>query len=221
MSILDTLKAHLEGDAIKNLAAKVGIDPEQAKSAIASALPALVGGLAKKTEKPEEAEKLDKTLDRHAEGPLAKLSAAAPDLLAEGKKIIGHIFGGKKDEATGAVAKSSGLDLSKVTDLLAGVAPMVLGVLGQKKKEEHLDASGVAKALQEDGKQAKASGILGFLDADGDGKIMDDILDKGKALLGGGGLASLSGMFGGKKDPAPSDAASDAPSDAPTPTDKS
>jgi hypothetical protein len=195
MSLLDTLKSHLEGDTLKNLAAKVGVDPEQAKAAIASALPAILGGLAKNSEKPEGADRLDKALDKHQEGPLAKLTAAGPDLLAEGKKIMGHIFGNKQDQANGAVAKSSGLDLSKVTDLLAGIAPMVLGVLGQKKKDENLDASGVAKALQEDNKKVKATGILGFLDTDGDGEIMDDVIEKGKGLLSGG-MGSLGGLFG-------------------------
>jgi len=194
MSLLDTLKSHLDGDTITKLAAKVGIDPEQAKSAIKSALPTLVGALAKNTKSGEGAAKLDKALGKHEGGLLAKLQAAAPDLLTEGQKILGHVLGSKKDAAAGEVAKAAGggLSVAKVQDLLAGLAPMVMGALGQKKKEEGLDAQGLAQSLQAEGEQAKseAGGVLSFLDSDGDGDVLDDLADKGKSLLGslfGGG----------------------------------
>lgn len=194
MSLLDTLKSHLDGDTIGKLAAKVGIDPEQARSAIKSALPTLVGALAKNTKSGEGADKLDKALGKHEGGILAKLQAAAPDLLTEGQKILGHVLGKKQDAAASEVAKASGgLSIAKVQDLLAGLAPMVMGVLGQKKKEEGLDAQGLAQSLQADGEKAKAEagGILSFLDSDGDGDVMDDLAEKGKSLLGG--------LFGGDK----------------------
>lgn len=194
MSLLDTLKEQLAGDAIGKLASKIGIDANQAKSAIGAALPTIVSALAKNTKSGDGAAKLDKALDKHDGGIAAKLAAAAPDLLSEGQKILGHVFGKKKETATNEVAKAasgSGLDVSKIGDLLAGLAPVVLGALNQKKKTEGLDASGLAQTLQADGDKAKqeAGGALAFLDADGDGDVMDDIAEKGAGLLGG--------LFGG------------------------
>ncbi|MCK6475169.1 MAG: FG-GAP-like repeat-containing protein, partial [Planctomycetes bacterium] len=82
-------------------------------------------------------------------------------------------FGGKKQAAADGVAQKSGLPVGDVVNLLGTLAPIVMGALGKKKKEEGLDASGVATALQADQAKAKAEsgGILGMLDADGDGDL--------------------------------------------------
>jgi hypothetical protein len=186
------LKQALDGDTLGTLASKIGVDPDKAKSAIGAALPTIVSALAKNTKSDEGAAKLDKALDEHDAGIASKLAVAAPDLLSEGQKILGHVFGKKQQTAEKEVAKaasSSGFDVSKVGDLLATLAPLVLSALNQKKKEEGLDAKGMAESLQADGVQAKkeAGGALSFLDADGDGDIMDDIADKGAGLFGGGG----------------------------------
>lgn len=202
MSLLDTLKENLTGDAVGKIAAKIGVDPEQAKSAIASALPTIVSALAKNSQSADGAAKLDKAVDQHDGGILAKLGASAPDLLSEGSKILGHVFGPKQAAAQGqvaAAASGSGLDYAKIGDLLSTLAPVVMSALNSKKKAEGLDAAGVAQSLQADGQKAKqeAGGALAFLDADGDGDVMDDIAEKGKDLLGG-----LGGLFGGGDDAA-------------------
>jgi len=197
LSLLDSLKETLSGDAIGNIAAKIGVDPEQAKAAINAALPTIVSALAKNSSNANGAAKLDKAVDQHDGGILAKLQASAPDLLAEGQKILGHVFGPKQAAAQGQVAAAatgSGLDAKKIGDLLATLAPVVLSALNSKKKAEGLDAAGVAGALQADGVKAKqeAGGALAFLDADGDGDVMDDLAEKGKDLFGslfGGGDA--------------------------------
>ncbi len=211
MSLLDTLKDNLTGDAIGKLAAKIGVDPEQARSAINSALPTIVSALAKNSQSAAGAASLDKAVDQHDGGIMAKLQASAPDLLAEGQKILGHVFGPKQAAAQGQVAAAatgSGLDLAKIGELLAGLAPVVMSALNSKKKAEGLDAAGVAASLQADGDKAKqeamgspsgllpeAGGALSFLDADGDGDVMDDLAEKGKGLLGS--LGGLGGLFGG------------------------
>lgn len=196
MSVLDLLKSQLSGDTLTQLASKINVDPQTAQSAISAALPTLLGALATNAAKPDGAAALNSALSQHTEGPLAKIQGASgASLLSEGAKILGHVFGNKQQLATTAVAKSSGLDLAQVGALLAGVAPIVLGALGQKKKEENLDANSLASALAGEGQQAKATGFLSFLDADGDGSIMDDVLEKGGTLLSSG---ALSGLFGKK-----------------------
>lgn len=196
MSLLDLVKDNLGGDAIGQLAGKIGIDPATANAAVAAALPAIVSALAKNAKSDDGAAKLDKALEKHDGGVAEKLKAAAPDLLAEGAKILGHVFGNKQAAAQGQVAKAatgSGIDMSKIGDLLAGLAPVVMSALQEKKKTQGLDAAGLSQSLQADSAQAKqeAGGTFSFLDADGDGDIMDDLADKGSSLLGG--------LFGGDK----------------------
>ncbi len=195
MSLLDLVKDNLSGDAIGQLAGKIGIDPAIAKSAVGAALPAIVSALAKNAQSDDGAAKLDKALEKHDGGVAAKLQAAAPDLLAEGAKILGHVFGNKQAAAQNQVAKAtsgSGLDMAQIGALLAGLAPVVMSTLQSKKKAEGLDTAGLSQSLQADGKEAKkeAGGTFSFLDADGDGDIMDDLAEKA-SLLGG--------LFGGDK----------------------
>lgn len=193
MSLLDSLKEHLDPKTIGNLAGKLGIDPAKAESAVATALPTILGALAKNSSQPDGADKLDKALAKDHDGSvLAQLQAAGPQLLESGQKILGHVFGGKKQAAVDGVAQKSGLPIDEIAKLLGTVAPIVLGVIGKKKKEENLDASGVASALAADQDKAKAEsgGILSMLDADGDGSVMDDLAKHAGALgalFGGGG----------------------------------
>lgn len=186
MSILDSITQHLDPATIGSIAGKLGIDPEKAKSAVASALPTIVGALAKNTQKEEGAASLDKALGKHDGSVLEQLQAAAPSIAEHGQKILGHIWGPKKAVAEGAVAEKSGLPVADVAALLGTLAPIVMGVIGKKKKDENLDAAGVASALQADADKAKtqSSGLLAKLDADGDGNVLDDIAAHGGNVLG-------------------------------------
>jgi hypothetical protein len=75
----------------------------------------------------------------------------------------------------------TGLDAAKAGTLLTMLAPLVMGALGRTKRENGLDAGGLATVLtgeQEHLKQS-APGVMGalgrFLDSDGDGSVMDDV----------------------------------------------
>ncbi|MFO0749540.1 MAG: DUF937 domain-containing protein [Myxococcota bacterium] len=197
MSILDDLVKHLDADTVGSIAGKLGIDPEKAKGAVASALPTIVGALAKNTQSDAGAQKLGQALDKDHDGSLLdQLGAAAPSLADHGQKILAHVFGAKKQAATDGVAQQSGLPVEDVTALLGTLAPIVMGVIGKKKKDEQLDAAGVASALQADRSQAaaKSGGLLGMLDQDGDGDVGNDLMKQGTSLFGS--------LFGGGDKPA-------------------
>lgn len=109
-----------------------------------------------------------------------------------GKKILGHILGGKQTQTEAALAKSAGIDQGQVGQLLAMAAPMVLASLGRAKREQGLDASALAGLVTQESASvqqmapAEMSGLMQFLDQDGDGDFKDDMLEAaGKKLLGG------------------------------------
>lgn len=148
MSIFEDLAKHLDPDTVGTIAGKLGIDPEKAKGAVASALPTIVGALAKNSQTPDGAQKLDAALGKDHDGSLLEqLGAAAPKLAEHGQKILAHVLGDKKEAAAGDVAKSSGLPVEDAAAIVATLAPIVMGVIGKKKKEGNLDAAGVASAL--------------------------------------------------------------------------
>ncbi len=114
----------------------------------------------------------------------------------DGAGILGHLLGGKQSAVEQGVSKASGLDSAQTGKLLATLAPIVMGALGKVKKEQGLDASALAGLLDGERQNLEqklpqkpgGGGLLGLLDADDDGSIVDDL-----ANLGGGALGALFG----------------------------
>jgi hypothetical protein len=98
-----------------------------------------------------------------------------------GAGILGHIFGGKQPVVEQGISQQSGLDAATVGRLLMMLAPIVMGALGKAKREQGLDANGVAAALDQERQQVESSaspfgGMLSqLLDRNHDGSSMDDI----------------------------------------------
>lgn len=192
MSLMDMIsKALSGGDAVGTIAQKLGVNPAIAKVAIAAALPMIVAALAKNTTKPGGAAALDGALAKHDGSILNDLvgmlgsGAAASD----GNGILGHILGGKREAVEQGVAQSSGLDLSAISKLLPMLAPIVMGALGKAKREQGLDASGVAAVVDATHADAQAqvqaqtggsNPLLDLLDSDHDGSL--GVGDLGGAL---------------------------------------
>ena len=70
------------------------------------------------------------------------------------------------------------------------LAPIVMGTLGQAKKQNGFDLGGLASILSgtvsQAAKKREGMGLIEkVLDADGDGNIMDDIAGMGMKVLGG------------------------------------
>jgi hypothetical protein len=64
------------------------------------------------------------------------------------------------------------------------LAPLVLGVLGQAKQQNGLDAEGIAGLLgnttqTQSGDNPFMGMVTKFLDQDGDGNVMDDLIGMG------------------------------------------
>jgi hypothetical protein len=107
---------------------------------------------------------------------------------ANGAGILKHVFGSKESAVAGAVSEASGMDLAQAGKLLAMVAPLVMGAVGKAKKANGLDAGSLASMLAGEKEQVAAGapalgGLMGMLDADGDGDIKDDVAKLGAGLL--------------------------------------
>jgi hypothetical protein len=113
--------------------------------------------------------------------------------------ILGNILGGSNvPQIQQGVSKATGLDPNKIGALMAILAPMIMGALGKVKRQQGLDAGGLARVLESDRQTIEqrvpeANNISKFLDSNRDGKIdmKDDIAKVGMAL---GGAMLLSQM---------------------------
>lgn len=201
----------LDQSHIESIAHQLGIDPAQASNAVQQALPLLMGGLARNASSPQGASALHTALERdHAGVDIGGLLGSVlggggggggiGDVLGSvlgggnggsgmGGAILGHIFGGRREQAAQGLGQTSGLGNQGASQLLAMLAPLVMAALGNMTRKQGLDANGLSGMLGQEHnrlQQGSVGGLLsGVLDADGDGEVsMGEMLQAGAGLLG-------------------------------------
>ncbi|HEX6084933.1 MAG TPA: DUF937 domain-containing protein [Thermoanaerobaculia bacterium] len=202
-SILDAVRQQLGPDTIQQLSGAIGADPASTSNAVNLAIPTLLGGLSQNAAQPQGAAALDNALDQHDGSILDNLggmlggggsgsSAGIGGMGGIGGAILGHIFGNRRGSVEQGVGRASGLDAAQVAQLLALLAPIVMGVLGRMKKSQGLDANKLPEVLQQSRQQGEKEvpGLGGMFDQNNDGSVADDLLRMGSSALGG--------MFGKK-----------------------
>ena len=180
---MDLLKTILEsqGGGVKQLANQFGLDSSQANSALAQLIPALAGGV-KKNVQQGGLESLISALNsgnhsQYLDNPSQLESAST---VSDGNAILGHLLGSKdvSRQVAGHAAKNTGIDSSILKKMLPIVATMVMG--GMSKQS---GSGGALGALLSGGQSGKSSSglegmLTSFLDQDGDGSIVDDLMSK-------------------------------------------
>src|SRR5688500_14533063 len=176
-SILDEVREQLGPDTIQQLSSTLGADPSATSSAVSLALPAILGGLSQNAAQPEGAASLDKALNAHDGSILDNLGGllggggggggGPMGMGGIGGAILGHVFGGRRDKVEQGVGRASGLDAAQVAQLMAMLAPIVMGVLGRMKQKKGLDANRLPDVLQQSRAQAEQEtpGLGGLLDS--------------------------------------------------------
>lgn len=192
---LEALLGLLQGQDLGQLAEQVGGNEGQVKNGVMAALPAMLTALSKNTGTEKGAQELNNALEKKHDGSiLDNLSGylSNPDL-KDGAGILNHLFGSQTSNVANAVSQSSGLDTNGSMKMLQMLAPVLMGMLGQQKKQNNLDAKGLGNLTSmlasNFGSEAGASGIMdvvtNLLDANKDGNVMDDIMGMVGKLFGG------------------------------------
>ena len=192
---LEALLGLLQGQDLGKLAEQVGGNEGQVKNGVMAALPAMLTALSKNTGTEKGAQELNNALETKHDGSiLNNLSGylSNPDL-KDGAGILNHLFGSQTSNVANAVSQSSGLDSNGSMKMLQMLAPVLMGMLGQQKKQNNLDAEGIGNLTSmlasNFGSEAGASGIMeavtNLLDANKDGNVMDDIMGMVGKLFSG------------------------------------
>ena len=192
-SLMDTLGQYLGNDAVRQISSQIGADEQTTQSALAAALPMILGAVTKEASSQEGAEKLYGAIERdHDGGLLDDLSGLAGAGDSQGAGILGHIFGGKQERVATGLSKSTGLDSASSDKLMKMLAPMVLGAIGKQQRQQGLNAGGLSDLMGKERQELEQrapqqmSMVGKLLDTDGDGDFdMSDMLAHGTKLLGG------------------------------------
>lgn len=129
MSEIQQLMAQLP---VAQIARQAGVDEADARRAIQSVLPALVGGMQANAQDEAGAASLERALGQHAGALDARLGGDVdPD---DGERIVRNVFGGQTDQVAAALGGASGGGAMSeiVRKILPIVAPIVLAWLAQR-----------------------------------------------------------------------------------------
>ncbi len=203
LNLLDMLAQAQGGSAIGNLGKQFGLDGAAANMAVKALLPAISSGMKRNAAQPDGLSSLLGALKKgnHQQYIDDASQFARPEARNEGNAILGHLLGSKQvsREVASRAAAQTGISDGVLKQMLPMVAAMAMGSLGKQTAQPGMmdmisgamGASGggkssgggllgsLAGSLLGGGRKAKptANPLAAMLDADGDGSMMDDVLD--------------------------------------------
>lgn len=160
MNLLEILSQTNGGQPLEALATQFGLDARQSQAIVGQLLPALSQGLQRNAAQPGGLESLLGALSngqhsRYLDNPAA---LTEPATVADGNGILGHILGSKDSSRALAaqVSSATGISESVIKQMLPLVASLAMGALAKQRP-------------------AQPEGLLGMLDFNGDGSVIDDV----------------------------------------------
>lgn len=126
-------------------------------------------------------------------------------VIEDGDGIVNHVLKDKKPVVEETLAQKVGLDSATVAKILKIGAPILLGFLGKKTRENNVsdgnDLSSLLGGMLGGQSHGTQSLLTSLLDKDGDGSVLDDVGgmlfgDTNKKNGGKGKGGMLGGLFG-------------------------
>lgn len=168
MSLLQTVRQYLGKSEINRIADQLGVDPRTAESAVTSAVPMIVGGMATHANTaPNGAEQIKQAVDTH-QGATDDVPATVRDAAAAGGGgLLNRIFGVHQERVLQAIQQASGLTFERAKQLVATLTPLVLGAFARHgTNPDEADPGQLRNDLQREARSVQAEvphlgGILG------------------------------------------------------------
>jgi hypothetical protein len=208
MNIIDLVQSQISDDMIDQLSHQIGGTRQQTQAATNGVISTLVAALSQNAQQPGGADALNAALDRDHDGSI--LDDAMGFLLGNrqpqntktlnGTGILNHVLGGKQESANNMLGKLTGLDKSQIAQLMITLAPLIMGAIGKVRNQQQQQPrlpqqqqqsspfGGIGdllnRTVQSSSNKRSELGLIGkFLDKDGDGSVMDDLMGMGMNAL--------------------------------------
>ncbi|CAG7856237.1 hypothetical protein MCAMS1_00647 [biofilm metagenome] len=190
INLLESLKEHLSGDVVTNLASLVGESQAGTDSALQTAISSLINGLTKQSGENQGIGNLFNMLvsGSHDGGLLSNLGALSrggdetSQLLSQGGNLLSSLFGDNVSGIADLIANVSGISKNSSLSLLNFITPVTFGLLGKTLKTENIgSADGLAHFLTEQSgliKDFLPAGLDNILTGAGTGGITANVMDK-------------------------------------------
>ena len=200
-SLTDDLVSQLQGQPLNQISQQLGLPPSEARSAVATALPLLLGALGRNTSQPQGADSLFGALQRDHTGlDLGNVVGTVLGGGGQGSEILSHILGQRQQVAAQGLGAATGLGGDRANMLLKILAPIVMAYLAKRMFASREVAgpsapnptpTGLSDVLgQESSRLRQQPGTTGgllsaVLDRDGDGDVdFSDLTRLGGSIFG-------------------------------------
>lgn len=206
-AILELLQGSVGKNLVEGASQQLGLDKKTTSTAVAAAVPLLLGALKNNASSQEGASGLLGALNnpRHSGGSVLDNlgsilggSGIDQDVMDDGEKILGHMFRGQQNNAAGALSKTSGIDMDKAMSLMKVAAPLVMAYLGRKTQQKHVNSQsgleGLLGGLLGGQQEAQQKAAFQLQDFDNNDSSIDDIAGM---IMGSGSSQGLGGLVGG------------------------
>lgn len=188
---LESIGRLLTGGGVAAIAKRVKVKQDDVKKVLSAGIPTMIAGMKKNVSSKDGENSLKRALGDHSLSDLSNPAAFLKTAdLKDGKKILGHVFGAKQEEAVERISEASGVTKGKTLSILAIAAPLLLVLLGKQQQQQQsgLNLGGLLGGLLGGGQQQSqpGPGLLGALFGGS---------QQAQPQQQSGGL--LSGLFGG------------------------
>jgi len=186
-NLVSVIMQFLTPDMIGRIASALGLDRNDASSAIEAGVPALLAAFAGVAARPGGQQKLAdaakqeiNTLDK-----LPGMAGAAGQAFAErGTKMLSSLLGSRDQTALeSAIGKFSGIGSGASSSLLGALAPVVMGAIAQQQGSCGLDGSSIANLLESQKDNIVDSIPSGFGRLLGGTGLIDSLGDSAKKAI--------------------------------------
>jgi len=203
--ILDLINSDMGQQLISGTGNQMGLDKNTTSSAMSTAIPLILAAMKNNSSSAEGSEQILNALDnsKHRGGSMLDNLGSIlgggsidQDVMDDGGKILGHLFGGQENNAASTLSKSSGIDVNSAMNMLKVAAPFIMSYLGKQKSQNNIsDQGGLGDLLggllggQGGTMESMASLIQGF---DSNDSSIDDIAGLVSGASGSqGGLGDM------------------------------
>jgi hypothetical protein len=196
-SMIENIMQKVSGSgAIEQIENKLGTDRKTATLAAGAAAAMLLWALSRNAKNPTGASALNTALERDHDGSIlddikgALGGRGGAKRTMNGQGILEHIFGPRRPAVEQSLGRSTGLNSQAMNQLLVMLAPIVMGMIGKARREQHLAANDLSRVLGEEQEAMRreqphtTQSLNSVLDADGDGDVdLSDLTKAGSGLL--------------------------------------
>lgn len=186
MDVQQLLNGALGQQATQLISSQLGIDANQAQSAIGLALPTILNALNNNASTEEGATALTNAIaNDHNGSGLADLASLAQNALGgDGASILKHILGNSEQNVANAVSQNAGIGSGQASQVMQILAPIVLNALGNQSQQQGggINISSIAGILsnivgnQQQQAPQHQDLISKLLDRNNDGNVVDDVV---------------------------------------------